>query len=217
MKTFKFDVQPAVDSLMSAEWSSKEFYAEYMAQTYYYVFYACRMLAAAAAGTGHGDEAYYQRLVAHIKEEAGHERLALLDLKNLGGDIENYPELGITRALWEPQFFKTQRSPISLMGYVLALEMAAAKFIPEKIEELNTLYGPKCTHFFRVHGEEDPAHVEKALEQVKGLNGPQFEEVCRNFDQTVEVLVCFTDRIAVSAEQRLKAQHRPTHGVRRAS
>src|SRR5262245_10458503 len=105
-----------LQALQEAPWESKEFYAEFLAQSYYYTSYSTRLLAMAAALSGPDEGAFFKRSIQHISEEHGHDRIALTDLKRLGSTIENHRELGLTRTIWEAQFWKVQRAPTSLLG-----------------------------------------------------------------------------------------------------
>lgn len=201
--------------LRNAPWDDKEYYKEFLAQIYYFVRKSTRMLAAAAAVTD--STPYYDRLVEHIGEENKHELLALGDLKKLGGKIEDHPELGITRALWEPQFYKIQRTPTSLLGYILALEIVAVRVYPELMKDLETRYGKPAINFVRVHGEEDPAHVDKAIDQVRHLSEGEQKAVIENFEQTCAVLGCFMDAIKAQAAKRSEATRTPTRAAKRAA
>ena len=42
-------------------------------------------------------------MVQDVIEEEGREHVAVNDLKALGQEIQSFSEMGMTRALWEPQ------------------------------------------------------------------------------------------------------------------
>ena len=180
------EIGPVSDQMINLPWGNVEFYKSFISQVYYFVRYSTKMLAAAASVTENPE--YYKRLVSHIREEEGHEKLALADLKNLGGKIEDYPEFGITRALWEPQFYKIQRSPASLLGYILSLEMIPVHSYPEVLPKIRSTYGEKCVNFIRVHCEEDPAHVKDAINQIQSMPAAEKVLIEKNFIQTTEMM-----------------------------
>lgn len=194
------NLDTAAARMMNLNWANREVYKEFVAQVYYFVSHSTRMLGLAMSTTE--NEKYYDRLVDHIKEEDKHEKLALMDLKNLGGKIEEHPEAGITRAMWEAQFYKIQKNPESLLGYILALELIAVRVYPTVRPKLEKIYGTKPINFIRVHSDEDPDHVEKALAQLNTLTGKSRSLAIENFDQTCDVLVAFFDEIRRRGEER---------------
>ncbi|MCM2281711.1 MAG: iron-containing redox enzyme family protein [Bdellovibrionaceae bacterium] len=198
--SYKWDVKSLANKILEAPWENREFYEEYLSQVYHYVSFSTRMLAAAAAVTE--SRGFYKRLVAHIREEEGHERLALNDLKKMEPAGEVRPELGITRALWEPQFYKVQRRPEALLGYVLALEMLAIEVFPPLLPRLQAAHGDACVSFVRVHAEEDPHHVTEALEQIEALGEIEKQQVWKNFEQTCVIMQHFVDDINAAAAAR---------------
>lgn len=163
-------------------WESSEFYREYLGQTYHYVLHSCRMLAFAASRTK--DMGFFRRAVKHIGEENGHEKLALIDLSKMGSSIANHPESGVTRAFWEAQFYKIGEQPSALLGYVVALEYLAACVGKDLQLRATTAHGADCANFLRVHAEDDPDHVDKAIEQIESLSETERIEVWKNFEQT---------------------------------
>lgn len=199
------------------DWENKEFYREYVAQTYHYTRHSVRMLAAAAAAADENHTDYYQRSLQHIREEAGHEKLALADLKALGGDIADYPELDITRALWETQFYKIQRQPTALLGYILVLEALAVRCLPPMKTRLSKAYGANAIHFVRVHADEDPDHVEKAYAQIDALPEGERAAVWKNFSQTCAVWAHFMDDISAKAVKRSANDGTRSQETRRAA
>lgn len=166
-------------------WGDRRAYGMYLAQTYYYVCHSVRLLATAAGRMSIEDNAYHRRFLTHIREENGHEMMALKDLENLGYTLEDFPELPETRMFWETQYYKIEHlDPLSVMGYILALEAIACEQCPWITSELKKHY-PKNPHtFMRVHGEEDPDHVTKALEQINSLPPERQKYVFANLEQT---------------------------------
>ena len=192
-------MDPLVQLVLSQPWENEAFYREYLAQTYHYVVYSTRMLATAAGMTAPEQQTYYRRSLRHISEEAAHENLALNDLKAFDDAAEAHPELGVTRALWEPQFYKIQRQPTALLGYVLALEYMTARSYGQVCERLEKQHGAKRVSFVRLHADEDPDHVEKAREQIDALSDVEQVEIWKNYDQTCGMYGLFLQETAVKA------------------
>lgn len=213
--SFVWDVKAESKRILEFPWEEPAFYAGYLSQVVHYTRYSTRMLAAAASLTM--NQAYYKRLVAHIREEEGHDRLALADLKQMGEGYGLADDLGVTRALWETQFYKIQRHPEALLGYVLALEMFAVEVYPPLLVRIREAHGSSCVNFVRVHAEEDPHHVDEALEQICAL-GPELQDVIwRNFEQTKDVLLHMLGDIRDAAAERSKLHHEASRGTKRAA
>jgi hypothetical protein len=189
-----------IQSFQAMPWTNLEFYKRWLAQSFYYTTHSTRMLAYAAGCTSPQDQGYYRRSLSHIREEQSHDLLAVRDLERLGSQRENYAELGTCRALWEPQFFKTQRQPKVLLGYILALEQLAVVTFPALNQLLVETYGKEATHFVRVHAEDDPDHVEEALHQIQECTPLERIEIQKNFEQTCSVYRVMMEEIKSSCQ-----------------
>jgi uncharacterized ferritin-like protein (DUF455 family) len=132
------------------------------------------------------DLPFHRRFLEHASEEKGHETMLLNDLKNLGYKIEDFPELPETRMFWEPQFYKIQHvDPLSVMGYIVALEALATELCPKLKIILEANHPAGSFSFIKVHGEDDPDHVEKALAVIYSLPPERQKHIQENFVQSV--------------------------------
>ncbi len=185
-RTLDQEIASTLEHIQQCDWNNKGFYADYMAQTFYYVRHSTRLLALAASRLNYEDEqSFHLRFIAHLREESNHEKLALNDLKYLGFKKEELPELPGTRLFYEPQYYKIEHEhPLAVMGYILFLEVLAQKVCPSLVENLARLYGNRCATFFHVHGEEDPAHVEAALSLLSNLKEEELESIRLNLIQS---------------------------------
>ncbi|MBC7539632.1 MAG: iron-containing redox enzyme family protein [Bacteriovorax sp.] len=174
------------NSYESMPWDNKEFYANYLAQTFYYVRHSTRLLALSAGRLDYENQQnLHLRFLKHLGEEANHERLAINDLKNLGYTPKDYPELNSTRFFYEGQYYKIEhKDPLALMGYILYLEVLAQNICPPLAKKLTGLYGKKAVSFLLVHGEEDPHHVEEAQKLLASLGPPAIEIITENLIQS---------------------------------
>jgi pyrroloquinoline quinone (PQQ) biosynthesis protein C len=121
-------------------------------------------------------------------EEDRHEKLASKDLENIGLSLDDFPELSITKAFWETQYYKIdQSSGISLLGYILYLEAIAVHCFDASFEVVQKEYGSKGSSFMRVHIDEDPEHVKHAIESIDSLSDHERELVWENFYQTADL------------------------------
>ncbi len=174
------------NSYESMPWDNKEFYANYLAQTFYYVRHSTRLLATSAGRLDYeNQQPLHLRFLKHLGEEANHERLAINDLKALGYTVEDFKELNSTRFFYESQYYKIEhKNPLALMGYILYLEVLAQNICPPLAKKLTALYGKKAATFLLVHGEEDPHHVEEAQKLLAGLAPPTLEIITENLIQS---------------------------------
>lgn len=174
------------NSYESLPWDNKEFYANYLAQTFYYVRHSTRLLATSAGRLSYEKEQHlHLRFLKHLSEEANHERLAVNDLKFLGHNVADYPELNATRFFYETQYYKIEhKDPLALMGYILYLEVLAQNVCPPLAKKLSEIYGKKAVTFLLVHGEEDPHHVDEANKLLASLAPPALEVITENLLQS---------------------------------
>lgn len=193
LPNYKTSVASMSNAIRNYPWENERAYAEYLAQTYYYICHSTRLLAASAARFSQADQGLHKRFLKHTDEENSHELLALRDLQKLGFNIENFPELAQTKTLYEIQYYKIEHcDPAALMGYILALETLAANDLKWLKEKVTGLYGKECAKFIQVHADEDPDHIEKALKVVDQLSANRLPAIDINIQQTA---LCFNDML----------------------
>lgn len=185
LPNYEKHLEEMTKNIRSFPWHDRYAYGMYLAQTYYYVCHSVRLLATAAGRMSMEDNAFHKRFLAHIREENGHEAMALKDLEKLGYKISDFPELPETRMFWEAQYYKVEHvDPMSLMGYILALEAIACNQCPWITTQVKKHFPDNPHTFMRVHGEEDPDHVTQAWEQISTLPTHRLRSVIENFEQT---------------------------------
>jgi len=169
-------------------WEDRAAYADWLAQTYYYVCHSTRLLAT-AAGRFELDErgnALHRRFGDHLHEEKKHELLAIHDARELGESIGDYPELPVTRMFYEPQYYKIEHlQPVTIFGYILALEAVGPRFGKPLAARIARAFGDKCTSFLRLHSEEDVEHLDKALRMIEATTESERRLVEDNLRQTL--------------------------------
>jgi pyrroloquinoline quinone (PQQ) biosynthesis protein C len=178
-------IAPDVESFA---WGDRASYADFMAQTYFYVRHSTRLLAAAVArfDLDERGNALHRRFAEHLAEEKSHEKLALHDLKNLGESLESYPELPITRMFYEAQYFKIEHlSPLALFGYILGLEAIGPRYGTMMNARIAEAFGRESTTFLRLHTEEDVDHLDKALRMIDAASGGERALIADNLCQTL--------------------------------
>ena len=153
-------------------------YAAWLSQTYHFVKHSTRLLSIAAGRASLDQENFHKRFVAHVVEEANHEKLAESDLKNMGYSVGN-------ESLEARRFHRFQfdildvHGPSVFMGWILFLEGLASKHGPKLFEKVEH-YGNKSTTFLKLHSEEDQEHIESALELVESIPDSDLELVLEN-------------------------------------
>jgi hypothetical protein len=173
-------------------WSDRRAYADWLAQTYFYVRHSTRLLAAAAARFSHEerDTALHTRFATHMAEEKKHELLCVHDLKVIGYALDTLPEHYSTRMFYEPQYFKIEhQAPIALFGYILPLEAIGPWHGKRILESLVQAHGEKSVSFLKLHAAEDVDHLDKALQMLDGLAGRERTLVEDNMRQTTYAYV----------------------------
>ncbi len=130
------------------------------------------------------------------KEETGHDRLALLDIKSLGYRAEELVQTVIpASAMVLVDYF--QRSvqdldPIDCVGYTHALERMSLGGKQEHIEKIEDLLPPNvnATRFLRVHSSlgADAEHVEENVEMIARLSFAERTRVIRACYETALLL-----------------------------
>lgn len=177
--------QKCLDSLRALSWDSVEVYADYLAQTYYYVNHSEKLLALAAALFNNEDRSLMRRFFKHLSEESAHDQLLINDMRKLGFNLESLPERSETKMFWEGQYFKIEhQDPAALLGYIYFLEDLASDICPELTKLLVSLYGIDSVRFLKLHGEEDPDHVEKAYQEILKLNPERQRLIALNYEQS---------------------------------
>lgn len=151
-------------------WTDRTAYALWLAQSFHFVKHSTRLLALASAHAPISQESLHRRMTDHLKEELGHEKLAVNDLRAMEISIDALPELFETRAFYQSQYYWIQQTTSSsFLGYILFLEGLAATQGPDLLTACENAFGEKATKFLKVHAEEDQGHVEKAFASLAKL------------------------------------------------
>lgn len=185
-RTLEHVIALSQDSYEQMPWANREFYSNYLAQTFYYVRHSTRILALSAGRLDYeNQQKIHLRFLKHLGEEANHEKLALNDLKFMGHTIDDFDELNTTRFFYETQYYKIEHQhPLALMGYILFLEVLAQNVCPPLSRKLADLHGKKSATFLLVHGEEDPEHVSEAKKLLETLDARAIDHITVNLEQS---------------------------------
>src|SRR5687767_1252839 len=105
-----------IDYFRRVDFSKRDIYANWLAQTYYFVSHSVR-LSALGASKLDVDHPLSKRMVAHTREETGHHLIAKRDIEALGRKLEDYPQLGVTSAFYQAQYYVVLfEDPAHLIG-----------------------------------------------------------------------------------------------------
>lgn len=159
-------------------WESREAYSEWLAQTYFYVRHATRVLAKAAWKCGMEEEFLHKQLLNGINEEKNHEIMAIKDLETLGLNIEDFSENAETSAYYQTLYHLIDvNGPFELLGYFVTLEGLGAIGSEGLYNRILKSHGPDAATFIKVHAHLDSRHFDEGLALLRTLNEKQTEAV----------------------------------------
>lgn len=205
-KPLEASLMDVKNKIYRVPWNRHEVYGDFLAQTYYFVCHSTRLLALAASRFQVDQDPLFRRFASHISEENAHERLALSDLKNMKLDLEAFPEKAVTRAFYEAQYYKVERqNPTALLGYILFLEALAVQTGPFVYDMARKAHGETCARFLKVHVEEDPDHVNHALDAIESRPPHEQAFIEQNLWQSQGLYGCMIDRLGVQEGVQKKA------------
>jgi len=189
------------DTWDKSNWTDKTFYANWLAQTYHYVLHSTRLLALGAANFPLDQNKFHFRFIEHLREERGHEKLALNDLEALGFELKDFPEMPALSAFYQTQYYWIERvSPLSFFGWILCLEGLAVRKGTGLYQKLDKNFGPKATGFLKIHQGEDVDHLEKAFEYLSSLTGEQADVVVANLKLSCGLYRILLEEIGTTAQ-----------------
>ena len=164
-------VDVAFSGYAELELENKEVYANWLAQTHHYVHHVTRILAFAAAKCDlYQERELHFRLIKALHEEKNHDIMASNDLKNLGFNLEDFPEMMETRNFYQSLFYMIETyGPYALVGYFIPQEGLSCIKLPDIYRRLHSLHGKKACTFLMEHCELDIEHFGDALEFVKRI------------------------------------------------
>lgn len=171
-----------MDAIRGFPFDEPRAYAQFLAQTRHYVVHTTRLLGATAARIGEDREALHVRFMQHAAEERSHHRLAEHDLRKLGRSIEEFPELPVTQALYQSQYYRVEHtSPTAIFGYIFALEGLAVAHGAWIYEAVCKAHGKEAAAFVKLHANEDEGHLEKAFDVVNQLSEAEHAMIRDNY------------------------------------
>jgi hypothetical protein len=136
----------------------RERYADFLRHMVRHATSVSQVIQAAADSLqGEAREAFLH----HLKEERGHERVAMADLKALGLSREWTPTPAAAALEGYSRDLARER-PLAILGFLLMAEGLASRFGGRTMRVLQLLGVPQeATRFLRLHAEVDVAHFEE--------------------------------------------------------
>lgn len=185
-------------------WDDKMFYGNWLAQTYYYVQHSTRLLALSAARFDISQDKQHKRFLMHLREETGHEKMATNDLKHLNLTAHQFPQLHSTASFYQTQYYWIQNvSPITFLGYILALEGMAVYSGPYIHQVVSQVFGKKASVFVSVHCTEDEDHLPKALNLLSELTSTEIDWIYENFCLSCDNYISMLNQVKNSTSNKI--------------
>lgn len=195
-KSVEKSVNEMTESVLQVPIEDAEVYGNWLAQTYYFVCHSTRLLALTSSRFPLDQNDYHYRYAEHIKEERGHEILALNDLKKMKLKIENFPELTETKAFYQTQYYQIEHvSPMAFWGYVFCLEVFAISGGVNLYQRVCEAHGKSAGIFLNVHVNEDEGHVDEAYEILKDLKDQDLKVIEENLKLSCDLYAGIYKRI----------------------
>lgn len=189
MSTIRKELEAALkkyqDLYPTSLFKDKNAYAEWLAQTYYFVRHSTSLLGYAMPHLK--NDGLRHHFEHHLGEEERHDLLALKDLERMGRKIDEFEEYNTTQAFYQSQYYRIQfEGGTSLLGYILFLEGIAVAWGRQVYEDIKDTHKGSVL-FIKVHAEEDPHHLEAAIETIMKLSPEEQKAILRNLRYSDEI------------------------------
>lgn len=185
------------------DFSNDLLYADWLAQTYYYVHQVSRVLCFAAGKCDiKSNLIIHKKLLASLSEEGDHDVLAKNDLENLGYTIDDFPEKMETRNFYESIFFSIDTyGPIVLFGFFLPQEGLACSKLAGIYKKVMALFGKESTTFLEEHCILDVDHYADALKLLDSLTARELKIVRDGITRSTELFTAIL--VSISKGQQI--------------
>ena len=163
-------MQTVFKEMHAFPWESKNHYANWLAQSYFYVAQTTRMIAFAASRCGMDCDRLHWKFLEEAFEEREHEKLIMHDLKALGHKVSDFNELPQTAFFYQTLHYLIGNvSPVSTIGYAIVLEGLTASHLSQICDRVKNAHGANASTFLRVHCEVDADHYQHAVDFLQKL------------------------------------------------
>jgi len=197
----KASVETIYAAYAGFSWQDPYAYAHWLAQTFYYVREATRLLAYAASRCTHEEEELHHQLLKGVGEEKGHDVMLVNDLKRLGYELSQFKELPATKAYHQTLYFAIDHSgPAALIGYFLPLEGLAAKKLGAGYEIVSRCHSPQAGSFLKAHCLLDVTHFDEGLKSLEKLTPLQLEAVAEGVATSSQLYIGLVQAVQAAAK-----------------
>jgi hypothetical protein len=177
METFQKNNSPEV-------LRDSEAYANWLAQTYYFVRHSTALLGFALPHLK--DDNLRHHFEKHLGEETRHDVIAIKDLQKMNRDLSEFEEAAATQAFYQSQYYRIQfEGGTALLGYILFLEGLSVHWGKDLHAVVKDIH--RGSSFLKVHVEEDPEHLNSAIEMIMSLSPEQQKIIMANFHFSLEM------------------------------
>jgi len=162
--------------------SSRSLYIDFLTEAYHHVKYTFPLLALAASRTT--DERYQDALVEYMKEERGHEKWILDDIRTVGGSPDavrnGTPGIPCQIMVGYAYYAIEHISPYAFLGSVHVLEGLSVLLADKLADAMKTSLGLESDAGFtylRTHGSLDTEHVAFFRKLVDSFDDPATQRI----------------------------------------
>ncbi len=166
----------------AAEGGSRAVYLDFLTQAYHHVKHTFPLLSLAAALTK--DERYQDALFEYMKEERGHDKWILDDIRALGGDADRVanskPDTACEIMVGYAYYGIEHISPYAILGMVHVLEGLStmlAHSVASAVKGSLRLDDNKGFSYLMSHGSLDIEHVALFKGLVNGFEDPKTVDI----------------------------------------
>jgi pyrroloquinoline quinone (PQQ) biosynthesis protein C len=155
--------------------ATRALYRDFLTQAYHHVKHTFPLLAVAASRTP--DERYQDALFEYMREERGHEKWILDDIRAMGGEadaIRDGEGGAACRIMVGYSYYAIEHvSPYALLGSVHVLEgmsVLLADRLADALQDSLAIKGDAGFSYLRSHGSLDKSHVDFFHTLVDGIH-----------------------------------------------
>jgi hypothetical protein len=164
------------------EGAPRRLYLDFLTEAYHHVRHTFPLLALAASRTS--DERYQNGLVEYMKEERGHEKWILDDIKTIGGYPDavrsGTPRVPCQIMVGYAYYAIEHVSPYAFLGSVHVLEgmsVLLADKLADALKNSLSLESDAGFTYLRTHGSLDADHIAFFRKLVDGFDDPVTQRV----------------------------------------
>jgi len=166
----------------AARGGSRALYLDFLTQAYHHVKHTFPLLSLAAALTR--DERYQDALFEYMKEERGHDKWILDDIRALGGNAEKVtngkPDMACEIMVGHGYYAIEHISPYAILGMVHVLEglsIMLAHTVATAVKDSLKTQGNAGFSYLISHGSLDIEHVTLFKNLVNGFEDPKTVDI----------------------------------------